>query len=537
MYRLLIVDDEEMITDGLFETLAEHDLGLDLCKAYSGREALSWLHRTRVDIVLSDIRMPGIDGMQLLSIIKRNWPHCLVIFLTGYSDFDSVYRAIQTPGVQYLLKSEGYPKVLQAVREAVSALDDSLRRSDLVRQAQEKLNTLEVLARGEYLRHLLHGVKPALNLGEDFRKLNIPLDADQPIYMVQAELSYDKSVATSYAKRQESALAVTLLAESFLSGHARCLGMIDRFGDPVWFIQPSLLGTDGNEAEEAPVLPYLEGQFELIQQACLDSLAISVVISLGDRPCEWKKLSSFYGKIRRNRQVRTGDGTLLVQKVNLEASCGSREGSPRDKSDALSAHLDSGRHDEFLQLFDELTQSERGSGEPYLLELYYTISLVLVSYINRWELADQVANVSSLMRYDDFASWEEAFASLRTTAEALFELRSSGERKRAAEAIRKVRLYIEEHLNEDLSLVRLAGYIHFNPSYLSRLFKQEGGVNLSDYIETARIERAKELLRNDELKVLEIGVRVGYEASQSFTRFFKKATGVTPQEYREATRK
>ncbi len=312
--------------------------------------------------------------------------------------------------------------------------------------------------------------------------------------------------------------------------------MIDRFGDPVWFIQPSDEG-DGNEAAiGAPVLPYLEGQFELIQQACLESLGLSVAVTLGDRPCEWKKLSSFYDKIRRQRQVRIGDGALMVQTANLEASFCTKEGSPRDKMDALSAHLESGRRDEFLLLFEELTESERDSGAPYLLELYYTISLVLLSYINRWELEDQVAGVSALMRQDEFPSWEEAFAFLRATAETLFELRTSGERNRAAEAIEKVRAYIEEHLAEDLSLVRLAGYIHFNPSYLSRLFKQESGVNLSDYIESARIERAKKLLRNDELKVHEIGLRVGYEASQSFTRFFKKATGATPQEYRDASR-
>jgi len=536
MYRLLIVDDEEMITDGLYETLAGCGMGLDLCKAYSGKEALGWLHRTRVDIVLSDIRMPGIDGMQLLSILKRNWPHCRVIFLTGYSDFDSVYQAIQTPGVQYLLKSEGYPKVIQAVGEAVAELNDSLRRSELVRQAQEKLNTLEVLARGEYFRHLLHGAKPAPSLRDDFRKLNIPLDAEKPVYIAQGDLSHASSAASSYANRQESALAVTLLAESFLSGQVTSLGMIDRFGDPVWFIQPSDEG-DGNEAAGGtPVLPYLEGQFELIQQACLESLGLSVAVTLGDRPCEWRKLSSFYDKIRRQRQVRIGDGALMVQTANLEASFCTREGSPRDKMDALSAHLESGRRDEFLLLFEELTESERDSGAPYLLELYYTISLVLLSYINRWELEEQVGGVSALMRQDEFPSWEEAFAFLRATAETLFELRTSGERNRAAEAIEKVRAYIEEHLDEDLSLVRLAGYIHFNPSYLSRLFKQESGVNLSDYIESARIERAKKLLRNDELKVHEIGLRVGYEASQSFTRFFKKATGVTPQEYRDASR-
>jgi len=538
MYRLLIVDDEEMITDGLYETLSGCGLDLDLCKAYSGREALNWLHRTRVDIVLSDIRMPGIDGMQLMAAIKRHWPHCRLIFLTGYSDFDAVYRAIQTPGVQYLLKSEGYPKVIQAVEQAVAELSDSLRVNDLVQRAQEKLNTLEVLARGEYFRHLLHGANPASNLAADFGKLNIPLDAGRPVYVAQGDLSRASSAVSSYASRHESAMAVTLLAERLLDGQVRSLGMIDRFGDVVWLIQRPADGPDADaEEDEASVLSYLVGQFELIQQACLSSLALSVAVTLGDRPAEWAKLSSTYDKLRRQGQTRTGDGSQMVRTLSLDAACCVRERSPRDKSDALSAHLDAGRRDEFFQVFDELTASEQGNASSYLQELYYTISLVLLSYINRSELENQVAGFPALMRPDEFASWSDAFAFLRATSTTLFELRSSGERNRAAEAIGKVRAYIEEHLDEDLSLVRLAGYIHFNPSYLSRLFKQECGVNLSEYIEAARIERAKALLRGDDLKVLEVGVRVGYEASQSFTRFFKKALGVTPQEYREAARK
>lgn len=546
MYRLLIVDDEEMITDGLYETLSGCGLDLDLCKAYSGREALDWLNRTRVDIVLSDIRMPGIDGLQLMSAIKRHWPHCRLIFLTGYSDFDAVYRAIQTPGVQYLLKSEGYPKVIAAVEQAVAELNDSLREKDLVQRAQEKLNTLEVLARGEYFRHLLHGANPAPNLAADFSKLDIPLDAGRPVYMAQGSLSRvsssESSAATSYANRHESAMAVTLLAERLLDGQVLSLGMIDRFGDVIWLIQRRAdrseadADADAEEGDDAAVLSYLVGQFELIQQACLSSLELSIAVSLGDRPSEWTKLSSAYDKMRRQLQTRTGDGAQMVRTLSLEASCCARERSPRDKSDALSAHLDAGRRDEYLQLFDELTDSEQDNGAPYWLELYYTISLGLLSYINRLALENQIASFPALMRPDEFASWKDAFAFLRATSGELFELRSSGENKRAAEAILKVRAYIEEHLDEDLSLVRLAGYIHFNPSYLSRLFKQACGVNLSEYIEAARIERAKALLRGDDLKVLEVGVRVGYEASQSFTRFFKKATGVTPQEYRDAVR-
>ncbi|MOA03856.1 Arabinose operon regulatory protein [compost metagenome] len=112
-------------------------------------------------------------------------------------------------------------------------------------------------------------------------------------------------------------------------------------------------------------------------------------------------------------------------------------------------------------------------------------------------------------------------------------MRRSGEYSRAATAINKICAYIDEHISEDLSLVRLADEIHFNPSYLSRLFKQERGMKLSEYIEDARFAKAKELLRRTELKIAEIGTCIGYEAPHSFTRVFKKWTGMSPQEFRE----
>ncbi|UUZ80342.1 response regulator [Paenibacillus sp. P26] len=160
MIRLLIVDDEEIITEGLFEVLKQLNLGLDLYKAYSGEEALDLMNRTRVDIVLSDIRMPGMDGLELMNNIRSRWPHCKIVFLTGYNDFDYVYQAIQTPGVSYLLKSEGYDKIIKTVTGAITELENSLKFHDLVKQSREKLTTLETLAQGNYFRYLLLGGEP-----------------------------------------------------------------------------------------------------------------------------------------------------------------------------------------------------------------------------------------------------------------------------------------------------------------------------------------------------------------------------------------
>lgn len=537
---MLIVDDEEIITEGLYEVFRNLDLDLDLCKAYSGREALEWMNRTRVDIVLSDIRMPGMNGLELLEKIRNNWPYCKLIFLTGYNDFDYVYTAIQTKGVRYLLKSEGYDKIIRAVTEAIEDLENSLKMDNLLQRSRENLNTLETLAQGNYLRYLLQMGNTAGDLEGDFRKLFITLDPSLPVLMAIGDMR-NGSPQSSYAERQELALAVKFLAQDFLEARTKSLGIIDRYGDLFWLIQPIHHPGMGGANEYARTVHFLEGQFELIQRVCKESLDVSVVVTVGNDACEWSQLPVWYDKIRRQQHLRAGDGAEMVQTVRLDmaepASAG-RDRSPRDRAEALSAHLEGGRKEEFFKLFDELTEPalDGAAGIPFLIELYYTVALVLLSYLNRWKLDDHV-DASGLIQHDMHASWRESFRYLRRTAETLFDLRQSGERNRAAAAIDRIRAYISEHIEEDLSLVHLGDVIHFNPSYLSRLFKQECGINLSDYIEETRIEKAKELLKRDDLKIAEVGSLVGYEAAHSFTRFFKKMTGVTPQEYREMQRK
>lgn len=543
MYRMLIVDDEEIITDGLADIFAKWKFDLDLYKAYSGQEALDWLNRTRVDIVLSDICMPGMDGLELMETIRRQWPQCKMVFLTGHSDFNYVYQAIQAPNVQYVLKNEGYPKLMAAVERAIQELEDALRASDLVRRAKEQLHTLETLAHGDYFRNLIfHDVLNEQGLAEDFKRLRIPLDASRPLLIALGNLRHagGAGASPSYPERQETALAVKLLAETFLAERTSSIGVIDRYGDLLWLFQPKRRADSAWTDDFEQTVKFLEGTFELIQQACLESLETEVAVTLSGEAFAWEKLPVIYDKMRRHQHDRTGDGTRMVQKVFpnavAPAAASIRSRSLRDKFEALAAHLEAGRSEEFMRLFAELAEPaayEHGRDDPHLMELCYSIALVLLSYINRWEIRE--IGPFSLMRLEDYPSWREALEFLKGTAEVLFSLRKSGEQHRAAGAIAQICLYIEEHLSGDLSLVRLADEFHFNPSYLSRLFKQERGVNLSEYIDELRIRKAKELLRKDELKVAEVGWLIGYEMPQSFTRFFKKWTRLTPQEYRSGT--
>lgn len=540
MYRMLIVDDEEIITDGLADIFGNLNLDLDLYKAYSGQEALELLNRTRVDIVLSDICMPGMDGLELMETIRLNWPQCKIVFLTGHNDFNYVYQAIQAPDVQYVLKNEGYPKLIAAVERALKELEETLRANDLIQRSKEQLHTLETLAHGDYFRNLLfHDVLFERQLEDDFKRLHIPLDASMPILIALGNVTHAGYVGTSptYVDRRETALAVKFLAETFLAERSSSIGFIDRYGDLIWLIQPKRRNDSERTNALAQTVMFLEGTFELIQQACLESLDATVAVTLSGVAFAWEGLPAMYDKMRRHQHDRTGDGTRMVQKVFPSAgspsSASIRSRSMSDKFEALTVHLEAGRREEFMGLFDELTEPagyEHERGDPNLTELCYSIALVLLSYINRWEIRE--IGSFGLMKLEDYRSWREAFGFLKGVADVLFSLRKSGEQKRAAGAIDKICSFIEQNLSEDLSLVRLADEFHFNPSYLSRLFKQERGVNLSDYMDELKIRKAKELLKREELKIAEVGCLIGYEMPQSFTRFFKKWTGLTPQEYR-----
>ncbi|WP_027087997.1 response regulator [Cohnella panacarvi] len=542
MRRLLIVDDEAIITDGVAEVLGKLDIpGLEICKAYSGSEAVEWLNHTRIDIVVSDIRMPEIDGLELLDIIRRDWPRCRVIFMTGYHDFDAVYQAIQVWGVRYILKTEGYAKVIAVLEETLRELDEALQTDALLQQAMEQRNTLETLAHGDYFRHLLLGIGSGMpeNREEDFRKLNVPLRWGQPIMVVLGSVLHAEP--GSYVGRQESALAVKLLGDVYLRDRTSCVGVIDRFGDLLWMVQPSGEHADAEGDVFGGVTRFLEGTLELLQEACMKSLGSETSFTICSTPIAWETLPGAYDRLRQMQHHRVGDGTSMVLTVEvgpLDKSSQTHERLSIEKLEPLAGLLESGRGEAFIQLLRESSEAVLVKPPPdasQVIEIYYSISLMLLSYINRRQLGNQLP-AAELMSFEAHASWQDAFDYLARTAEQLFALRRTSENSRAEGVIQEICGYIDANIAEDLSMVRLAGRFHFNPVYLSRLFKQRRGQNLSDYIEEARIRKAKALLAEAELRVHEVGMRVGYESPHSFTRFFKKATGVSPQEYREFAR-
>lgn len=314
MLRLLIVDNEEIIVNHLFEVFRgmEH-LALDVYKAYSGEEAIEWLHRTRMDIVLTDIDMPNINGLQLMEEIFKQWPQCKIIFLTGHSEFSYIYKAIQHPDVSYILKIEDIDKVIQVVEDTASKIRKEIKTGDLIREAKEKIHMALELFQEGYLLGLLKGDSIVQATKEQFDQLALPITVDVPVILVVGKLDLTME-ENNYLQKIQQVYSVRQIIKRYLSYNLKSVIILDENFKFSILIQPKefVKGTVTGDYEQT--LHYLKGMLESIQQTCQDKLNHAISFTVGSKPTPWNDIAKQYAALHSllNYRIGTEDTILLV---------------------------------------------------------------------------------------------------------------------------------------------------------------------------------------------------------------------------------
>jgi two-component system response regulator YesN len=555
-----MVDDEEIIVNGLFEIFRNmKHLDLDIYKAYSGEEAIEWLSRTRIDIVLTDIKMPEIDGIQLLNEIYRNWPQCKVIVLSGYDKFDYIYNAVQYNCIRYILKTEDPDMVIKAVEDAINEIRKSNKIEGLIYQAKEQISMAKSLFQKDYLVQLLHGDNSLKVNKYHFEQLEIPLNPELPVILVMGDINnIPKNLP--YWDKMEYLYSIKLIIEQKIGIYVSSVVVMDESYRFFIFVQPKELLTTISFPKDQDryyekTISFLEGTLEMIQTTCKESNHASVNFTLSGTPCRWEEVSCKYEYFMQLINYRVGTGIEMLITDNeydniINKTQGHNEmeeliddrsfldGFVQNKSiDWIETYLRSGDREEFFELLDQFLgplKKVKSKNNSLVIELYFKVALSLLSYINERNLTNKLAfkiGQNKLMRIDLHDSWEEAIKYIKSLCHAIFDIQSEEKTDRTDKIIKLVQRFVVEHINEDLSLVKLAEQVYLNPSYLSRLYKQATGEKLSDFIDNERIKRAKELMEGRNIKINEIGKLVGYENAASFTRFFRKMTSYSPQEY------
>ncbi len=553
MYSMLVVDDEPIIADGLFELLKDFDgQELDIYKAYSGHEAFEIMMKTKIDIVMTDICMPNITGIDMQNKIRHQWPRCKVIFLMGFDEFDYRQTAIRNDGADYILKTEGDEVILKAVRKAVSDIEKELKDEQLVEKARKNMGMALPFLQKKYLLDIVEGKEWCYeNMDRQFKELEIPLDSRYPVLLMIGRVDI-WSPDTGITEKMKIGYGIKNIAEEYLSKSANIISLEYDQTRVLWVMQPLRRdeGCDGEDVWES-LVTFVRGTVESIQRSCRQLYDVPASFVVSSAQCVWEDTAKQFDLLKLTMNMSSGfssEALVIAHKAqNVLADCKKSVEEDQEylirsqlkKMSSLEAFLESGQKDEFIELYSNIMDTVRKCNNvsyDLIKEVYYSISTLFLSYLNRWKMIDKstcIVDLDRLMKIEVHSSMGEIIVYFSKFSEWIFERKKEDYDQNTNRIIAFIKNYTEQHLDGDISLTKLADLLHFNPSYLSRLYKKVTGKSLSEYISEVKICRAREMLKQNELKINEIASALGFETASYFTRYFKKCTNLNPQDYRE----
>ena len=535
MYKLLIVDDELENLEWLEELFRyEAPRELEIYTALSARKAIEILNSVKCDIVLTDIKMPKMSGMELYRHIKENWPRCRVIFLTGYRDHETLYEAAQDKSVRYLLKTEGDAKIMDTVMEAVYELDRQREELTLERERGILFEKARYWIKKDFWEQAVTGTGIELPGQRKLEELGISLKADYPVLFF---LGHIEEVGTDISR--ERVEGVMELITRSMPGILRIELCVTEQRYLLLLVQPKMLDayTDWKRAFRVSY-----GALEDVQDICAGEPGLRIKFAVDKEPVSFEQLSEKYYKLKKGIASMLSEEGSGIMEIRESAEEAKKEAYQFDaklsRLPLLTEYLEKGSREEGLKVLSELTAPLLQGASRHdikALELYYNISMIYLKVISLNGLEEKIPfriGLYKLTNAESFNSWEEAVDYLKETYYAISVSLEESRGDRQDQTLNKVEKYIHEHLGEDLTLTVLADVGGFNAAYLSRIFKQKYQCNLSVYIMNERVKQAKKLLVETDEKINRIGEMVGYLTPHSFTRVFKAAEGITPAEYR-----
>ncbi len=512
MYKVLIVDDEVIIRNGLYNMIPWSKLEIDEVRTASGaQEALEIARETMPDIVLTDICMPEMDGLEMTRRMLEFLPDLRVLVLTGYDDFKYAQKSCSLGVKEFILKPVDEVSLINSIKLQVDNLKNEL-------QSSIKSN---ILNRKLILENQKAFERSLMQLTEN--------DGGTE------ELYIDGFILEDNCEYQVCLISPVLSGDSVWSQHRNLLlisiktiliNMIDS-NNSGWTFQ--------NREGDIIVIFYIkssgespEDQIAKLQEIVGVEYDVDLKIGIGPIVSNISKINTSYIKARESSKIET-----TVTLVNSDEVSNFEAVRQKDKlqyytEKMLVSFPDTEAVKMYLKMYiDEVRNSsmKKNNAEQKFYELaaaFYWQYLKTTGYQADGRLETLITTLHN-NDLENCCVFIEMFI-----AKLMYN-----NKKQMHEIVEAATKYINEHLTEDLTVFTLAEQFHVARNYFSRLFKKEMGEGCNEYITRLRIEKAKQLLGASRLKTYEIAEKVGYNDTNYFSLAFKKNTGLSPKEFRE----
>lgn len=535
MYKILLVDDEILVREAIRDKVAWPELGFELAGiCENGKEAIAFIEQHPVDLVLTDIYMPYVDGLELCKYIyDRQLPIAAVIF-SGYGDFEYAQKAIKYQVSEYLLKPVTARELSEVLLKMREKFDQERHQEQVMGQLTKAYHSYtknESLIVSKILSSLMKGNSNPQQATRELQEFGVSLHARAYRIAVLDIDIYSGFYAVSEELKKESALmafVVENIAGELMERGKAGLAFQDSDG------RTYLLFRTNRVKEELAQVKTICAD---IQQTIYDATALSISIGIGLCVDSLAQLESSYNAaaaVLRFRFTR-GNGHIFDSEETLQAA--SSQGFD-ELLKLIETALRAGEPDRCEAALNQVENWMRNSNlkkaaaTGYLLQILRSIYEAVSERNPEFGLADADVNAVSESR-----NLAEAMQALRTfTAKALQEAAITMTSSRERKSLMAMDFLNENYRNPGLSLNDVCDYLQISISHFSTIFKEETGKTFTEALMSIRMERAKQLLRETQLKNYEIAEKVGFSDPHYFTIAFKKMTGMTPKKYaREST--
>ncbi len=532
MLKVFLAEDEFVIREGIKNNINWGEHGYEFCgEAGDGELAFSMIQKLQPDILITDIRMPFMDGLALSRMVKAEFPGIEIILLTGYEDFEYAKEAIRIGVASYLSKPISGRNLLTEIDHVADKIIEKRREKEAALRYEQDMKEKAQLDKQEFFKDLVTGGRPLTYILDRAKKLSINILA----------LRYNIVLVKIWSTRHDageysgSVVKVEEKIDEIAARYNALVFDLNLEGKAILFRADSEEELSGNISSALSEMKEAFAKYKHIRyyggvgQSAERLTDIPAVFNWASRAFAHQYLSSdsdfLYGS---EEKLDLGKDNVILSEVDPK-------------------HIDRRLIREFLRRGDEseteffMAEFFGGMGKNAMKSTMLRQYIAMDVYFCVAEFAESELKLSR-SEIDASIPTAELMADEKTTCDYLINIvnKAIDLRKKTAagsyrDVVNQVIEYIEEHYAEDeLSLNQLAAVVNFSPNHLSAVFRQETGQPFIKYLTDFRMEKAKELLLSTSKRSNEVGLLVGYKDPHYFSFLFKKTQGVTTTQYRGA---
>ena len=536
MFKVFLVEDENVVREGIRKNIQWEQYGFQYTgDASDGELALPMIREIQPDLLITDIKMPFMDGLTLIKLVRSELPRTKIVIISGYDDFTYAQQAIRMGVDQYLLKPIIKDKLVEILVELYGKMNEERQQQEYIEYFRREAQEYENFSRRSFFEKIVTGVLNESEIIETARSMDMDIEA--PFYNI---------VLFSLSSAEYDGSAPEIYTENLASLQDDVTKLFIGRPELILFRRNITIHAVLVRGSEDDIVTNTIECIKNIRDRCLAAgNDVGWYIARGTPVPRLSALPSCFAEASRILSYRY---LCPDEHILTEASIQDLRENSRFRAGTCSNEIDTEHVRKFLsggtenEIEDFLEQVLENTGERVVSTALLCRYLAMTIYFAALKYLEMIGcSIDSLWSIDLWPSDSIATAGdLRNYAREVIrraiDLRDRESTRRQHVLLKQAIDYIDKNFSDpSISLDKVAKNVNISPSYLSAVFSQEVGQTLTEYITSRRINEAKNMLRNTDMRLSEIAFAVGYKDPHYFSFVFRKVSGCTPSDYRRGT--